>query len=337
MYKGNTISVVIPAYNEAGFIGEVLESVPSYVDRVYVVDDGSTDSTWEEIQAHATVAETADGSVVQFDQRIVPIRHVENRGVGGAIKTGYLRARDDEIDITAVMGGDGQMDPDRLPDLLDPIVDGRADYVKANRLSRPENRRTMPPFRYIGNVILTFLTKIASGYWGVSDPQNGYTAISLDALERAPIEDMYEFYGYCNDLLAKLNAERLRVADVPVRSVYGDEESHIRYRTYIPRVSAMLLRTFLWRLSATARRDRDNPVPLFYLTGAAGVLVGVSQFVRNLFVSRGDEADSGRALTGVLVGSVSLLVAMLWETRLNRDLSVTEDTGWNEREDRSDD
>ncbi|MFW6321261.1 MAG: glycosyltransferase family 2 protein, partial [Halohasta sp.] len=181
MYNEHTVAVVVPAYNESGFVGDVIETLPEFVDRVYAVDDQSTDDTWREITAAAdavneTTAETDGGA--GFDQRVVPIRHDENRGVGGAIKTGYLRAREDEIDVTAVMGGDGQMDPAYLERIIEPIVNGEAEYAKGNRLVNDTDHTEMPRFRLVGNRILTLLTKIASGYWRVGDPQMGYTAIS---------------------------------------------------------------------------------------------------------------------------------------------------------------
>ncbi|MFC6755532.1 glycosyltransferase family 2 protein [Halomicroarcula sp. GCM10025894] len=241
-YDGATVAVVVPAYNESGLVGGVIETVPDYVDRVYVVEDGSTDDTWDEIRVTARRINAEATSEGAFDRRVVPIRHEENRGVGGAIKTGYLAARDDRIDVTAVMGGDAQMRPELLAGVIDPIVADEADYVKGNRLLNADHREGMPRFRYVGNRILTWLTRIASGYWTIGDPQNGYTAISLHALETAGIEEMYEYYGYCNDLLVRCNVAGLRVMDIPRPANYGEEESHIDYRSYVPKVSVMLFR-----------------------------------------------------------------------------------------------
>ena len=194
MYNGNTVGVVVPAYNEQGFVGEVIDTVPDFVDRVYVVDDRSTDDTWQEIRDHAEAAnraastpeapraseiepKLADGGLAT-SERVIPIRHETNRGVGAAIKTGYRHAREDGMDVTGVMAGDGQMDPDLLAGLVDPIVENGADYAKGNRLLDSEFREDMPRFRLVGNWMLSFLTKISSGYWNTGDPQNGYTAIS---------------------------------------------------------------------------------------------------------------------------------------------------------------
>ncbi|MFC6733661.1 glycosyltransferase family 2 protein [Haladaptatus sp. GCM10025893] len=291
MYNGNSIGVVIPAYNEQGFVGKVIESVPDFVDRVYVIDDGSTDDTWAEIQAAVSVSRTrplgtvADGG--SNTNRVVAIQHVVNRGVGAAIKTGYLRARDDGVDIVTVLGGDGQMDPDLLTLVIDPIAEGEAEYVKTNRLLRASHRQSMPKFRYVGNVVLTYLTRIASGYWGIGDPQSGYTAISRRALETIDVENMYEFYGYCNDLLVRLNVHELRVVDVPMPAIYGDEVSHIRYSTYIPNVSKMLLRNFLWRLNAKYLRNGSySVVGCYTLAVAIGVLALLSTVVGIEGVSR---------------------------------------------------
>jgi len=191
MYRNHTIGVVVPAYSEEGFVGEVIETLPDYVDRIYVVGDCSTDGTWAEIRRHAVImndqvsltdSEDEDSdrerrSNTVFDRRVVPIRHKENRGVGGRSRPAAC-AREDEIDITTVIAGDGQMDPNLLPRFLDPMIaDGTVEYTKGNRLPSEEYRSEMPRFRLIGNAVLTVLTRIASGYWRMMDPQNGYTAI----------------------------------------------------------------------------------------------------------------------------------------------------------------
>ncbi|MEA1931133.1 MAG: glycosyltransferase family 2 protein [Euryarchaeota archaeon] len=307
MYNDHTVAVVVPAYNESGFVGDVIDTLPAFVDRAYVIDDQSTDDTWDEI---TEVAERVNDSVTatdggaSFEQRVVPIQHDENRGVGGAIKTGYLRARDDEIDVTAVMGGDGQMDPTILERIIEPIVDGEADYAKGNRLVYETDHEEMPRFRLLGNRLLTLLTKIASGYWRVGDPQMGYTAISLDALQEADIEGMYEFYGYCNDLLVRLNVTGHRVADVPSPLNYGDEHSDINYLTYIPRVSVMLLRTFLWRLWSGRRTAAGVSVLTLYVAGAVGTLGSLVAALRN-------EESEGQSLASVLGGLFVLGLAMV--------------------------
>jgi glycosyltransferase involved in cell wall biosynthesis len=263
MYKNKKIAVVVPAYQEERLIGETLSSIPEYVDKIYAVDDGSTDRTFEIMQEFA-----------KKDSRIICIKHDKNRGPGAAIVTGYRRALQDKMDIVAVMAGDNQMDPAYLPDLLEPIIEGRADYTKGNRLLNPEYRKGMSKWRFFGNSILTFLTKIASGYWQVIDPQNGYTAISRRALERIDLDSIYPWYGYPNDILVKLNVYGFRVIDVPHPARYGREKSKIKYSRYILKVSWLLLRDFFWRLKMKYIILSFHPIVLFYLFGIVFTLLG---------------------------------------------------------------
>ena len=240
MYKDKTIAVVCPAYNEERLIADTLCSIPDVVDRVYVVDDGSTDRTPEIIQS--------------LDRNVTYFRHPKNQGVGAAIVTGYKRFLEEGLDIAVVMAGDNQMDPCHLPRLLAPIIEGRADYTKGDRLSKPENKIGISRWRRFGNRLLTWLTRIASGNWKLSDPQNGYTAVTNAALNKLGINSIHHRYGYCNDILVKLTVIGLRIIDVPMPARYGNEISKIRYSQYIPSVSWLLLRDFIWRLFNRIRR-----------------------------------------------------------------------------------
>ncbi len=348
MYREHKIGVVVPAYNEEGFIGDVIREMPEYVDRMFVVDDCSTDGTWAELmEAAQEDAETifpknipeerrivADGGTslsgraVCHDMvgRVVPIQHKENRGAGGAIKTGYLAARADDVDVTATVDGDGQMDLSQMTKLLDPIVEGDADYAKGNRLLYKEYRSDMPKFRFLGNSILTFLTKIASGYWKTMDPQNGYTAISRYALDNVGIEGLYEYYGYCNDLLVKLNAKGMRVADVAMPAVYGDEESSIQYSTYIRKVSGMLLRNFLWRLKVKYLVLDFHPLALFYLFGAGTAGLGILGMIWSLYAAlvlgNGLFIRASVSMMLFTMGSMFLIFAMLFDMQVNESKEV---------------
>lgn len=269
MYRDASVAVVVPAYNEAGLVGETITTVPAFVDLVIPVDDGSTDDTWNDIVEAAATMEAGDRST-----RVAPIRHDRNRGVGAAIKSGYDRALEAEMDIISVMAGDGQMDPAQLPKLLDPIVEHQATYSKGNRLHRGTDRSAMPHWRRFGNGLLTVMTRIASGYWQMTDPQNGYTAISADALDRIPYHDLYDRYGFANDLLAMLNTYDEPIADVAHPAVYGGERSDIRYRSFVPRLSWLLLTRFLIRMWAKYRRESSQPILPVYTIGAALVLLG---------------------------------------------------------------
>ncbi|NLT37159.1 MAG: glycosyltransferase family 2 protein [Methanomassiliicoccus sp.] len=238
MYRQSTVAVVIPAYNEEELIQDTLSGIPSYVDRVYVVNDGSKDGTEERVQEFSS-----------RDPRFVYIRHETNKGVGAAIVTGYSRSFADKMDITAVMAGDNQMDPRELPKLLDPIVNGEADYAKGHRLESRTTAKGMSDFRYLGNNILTFLTRFAAGNNKINDPQNGYTAISNHVFKKMSPGSIFTWYGYCNDMLVKLSTYGFKIKDVVIPARYGRERSKIAYPKYIIRISRLLFNELIWRLN----------------------------------------------------------------------------------------
>ncbi|KAB1189940.1 glycosyltransferase [Haloferax sp. MBLA0076] len=331
MYHGKTVGVVVPAYNEERLVGAVIDTIPALVDRTYVVDDHSSDGTWEEIKTHAARANnraanaytedgvkliSADGGVSP-EMRVVPIRHPANRGRGAAVKTGYRHALEDDIDIIVVMDGDGQMDPDILTHIIDPVVYGTADYAVGDRLAGPLYWRGMPPWRLFGNGLLSGLTRIASGYWHIRDPQNGYTAISAETLEDLDFDRLYDQYGFLNDLLVKLNVAGKRVATVPMYARYGDEESGIRYSSFVPGLSYLLLKNFLWRLRAKYLSGRAHPAAILYILGAVSVF---------LSVFRPDRKQTSQAPYGpiskIAVGVASLVGAMLLDKRSNEHLRI---------------
>lgn len=313
MYNGNTVGVVVPAYNEQGLVGDVVDTLPEFVDRAYVVDDRSTDGTWQEIREHAEkanrTAEAAEAAPTFTDGgvawRVVPIRHETNRGVGAAIKTGYRRAFADGMDVTAVMAGDGRTDPDALHRLLDPVADGDADYAKSTRLLDAEFREEMPPFRLLGNQLLSVLAKFASGYWSTTDPRNGYTVISREAIGSLDLDRLHDDDGFANELLARLNCRGMTVADVSMPAVYGDEESTIRYRSFVPRLSWLLLSNFVRRQRTRFVESGARAAPICYALGALGLVVAV---VAGL-------AGSVGLLAALVVGSYLSLGAAIYRER----------------------
>ncbi len=333
MYEGRSIAVVVPAYNEAGLVGGVIETMPPYVDRVYVVDDRSTDGTWEEVISHTdrrertVVTEDTDepaGTVADGGTtRVVPIRHERNRGVGAAIKTGYERARSDRMDVTAVMAGDGQMDPDHLDRLLDPIVADRAAYAKGDRL-RGHDRSSMSGWRLFGNGLLSVLTKVSSGYWRMMDPQNGYTAISLEALERIDLERLYDEYGFANDLLVVLNTHGFTVADVPMPAVYGEETSHIEYRSFVPGLSWLLCKRFCRRLYVRYVFEDFHPLAFMYGLGVLAGAVGLVGLGAALGRRDGTGSDVLSALSVLTTSAISILLAMTFDRQENDDRVIVE-------------
>ena len=309
MLHGKTIAVTVPAYNEETQIGMVIETMPDFVDRIVIVNDGSKDKTADVIKKYIkadrhdtiviqrpteeleeTIYNRADRVLQELraaeeakypkyeifndndSDRIVLITE-ENSGVGAAIAMGYKWCRDHAIDCTAVMAGDGQMDPDELLSIVSPVVERGIDYVKGNRLSHPAAKVIVPQIRYFGNNVLSLMTKIASGYWSVSDTQTGYTAISLSALNRIPLYDIYHSYGCPNDILVKLNIANCTLLEVPIKPIYNvGEKSKMKILKVVPKISWLLIKCFFKRLWQKYLVDSFHPLFIMYFFG---IVMGV--------------------------------------------------------------
>lgn len=217
-----------------------------------------------------------------------------------------------------------------LKRLLDPVVENRVDYAKGTRLLSREFRQGMSTWRFVGNTVLSVLTKIASGYWKTTDPQNGYTAISGDALEAVDIEGLYEDYGYCNHLLVKLNVQEMRVADVAIPAIYATEQSGIMYPRYIRKVSLMLLSSFFWRLQAKYLVRDFHPLALLYYAGAATAGSGILSGLRTLHAaSNHDDHLHLKAASSILLfaqGWLFMLLAMVFDMEHNEDKELRIET-----------
>jgi glycosyltransferase involved in cell wall biosynthesis len=238
MWKGGRVIVVVPAWEEAPRIGRVLVSIPEWVDAIVVVDDASRDGTSDAVRAVG-------------DARVELVRHDRNRGVGAAIATGYRLAlatasATDGARDAVVMAGDGQMDPRDLPALVDPVVEGVADYVKGDRFQSREHRAPMPVARFVGGRLFSVATSVAIGR-RISDSQCGYTAISRAACAKLDLDGLWPRYGYPNDLLSQLALRRYRVAEVPVRAVYADEVSRLK-ASHLPLIAGIIVRAWVRRL-----------------------------------------------------------------------------------------
>lgn len=272
MYKHTAIHVVVPAYNEEAHIGGVLAGIPPWVDRVVVVDDCSTDGTARIVEACG-------------DPRVVLLRTPHNLGVGGAMVLGYRHALDGGADVIVKMDGDGQMPADALPALLDAIVERGADYAKGNRFLQRELVHRMPLERVLGNVVLTFLTKLASGYWNVFDPQNGYTAVRASALRVLPLDRLHQGFFFENDMLVRLNVHDFRVVDVPMGPVYNAEQSHLSIPTVLSTFPLLLVRRFFHRVVEKYVLRDFSPIALFLFVGLAslafGMILGVSLWLHS--------------------------------------------------------
>jgi glycosyltransferase involved in cell wall biosynthesis len=312
MLEGKRVGVVVPAHDEEALIGETLGGIPAFVDRILVVDDGSRDATVERARAFG-------------DPRVEVISHGANRGVGAAIVTGYKRALEHDLDVVAVMAADNQMDPADLATLVQPVARGDLDYAKANRLFTGQAWALIPRTRYIGNAILSMLTKIASGYWHVADSQSGYTAIAQPMLAQIDLDRVYTGYGFPNDLLVHLNVWSARVRDFPSRPVYGvGERSGIRYRRVVPRISWLLLRGFFWRLREKYVIRDFHPLVFFYAFGLLASAVGfVLGFVELGYRIAGNQVSVGTVVLIALLlisGSQLTLFAMWFDMESNKDL-----------------
>jgi glycosyltransferase involved in cell wall biosynthesis len=311
MYKNKKIAVVIPAYNEEKLIGVAITTVPDYVDNIIIVDDRSRDNT----------IKVARKYFKKLKDKLTIIKHRYNRGVGAAIVTGYKKALVLDADVVAIMAGDAQMDPEQLPRLLDPIVEDRADYTKGNRLFSKDLHK-MPKIRRRGNAVLTLLTKIASGYWDIVDPQNGYTATSKKVLETIDLNKIHNRYGYCNDILVKLNIYNFRVMDVVMPPVYGKEKSGIMIKSYTFKMSWLLTKLFFHRIINKYGGLRFHPLILFYLTGMVlfplGFLMGLYILIIRFFGINASEGTLIFTSLLLIIGLQLILFASLFDMLSSR-------------------
>jgi len=305
MLNGKTVAVVVPSFNEAQQIGMVIETMPAFVDKIVVVDDCSTDEMSEVVKQlipligkgmhlpefHYRETETKyhRAKMLLYEQsqtekkyfipseilnedpdhdKVILIRHKKNSGVGAAIASGYKWCKDRNIDCVAVMAGDGQMDPDELESICMPVISEGIDYVKGNRLIHRSAWMAIPRVRFMGNATLSALTKLASGYWHVSDTQTGFTAISNKALNAIALYKIYKSYGMPNDLLVKLNISFCTVREVEIKPVYFiGEKSKMKVFKVIPLISFLLFKSFFKRLYIKYLFRDFHPLFILYHMG----------------------------------------------------------------------
>jgi glycosyltransferase involved in cell wall biosynthesis len=311
---GSKICIVVPAHNEERNIERVVDTMPGFVDWIVIVDDKSTDATAERVR----IAQSKDA-------RVVLVQHAVNQGVGGAIASGYEWARDHDMDVAVVMAGDAQMDPADLPGLLAPVVLHGVNYAKGNRFLFPGGIEKIPRVRLFGNAVLSFLTKVASGYWHVSDTQCGYTAIDRNALKAIDWQKMYKRYGQPNDLLVTLNMNNMTVRDVPVKPLYNvGEISGIRIRRVVFTISRLLVRRFRQRMLLKYVVLDFHPLVLFYLIGILLALVSVVLFGRSIWLWIADgTVPALSAIAFMFAATTSLqsfFFAMWMDLEVNKDL-----------------
>jgi dolichol-phosphate mannosyltransferase len=299
--------IVLPAYNEGRHLAAVVGRVPDWIDGIIVVDDASTDDT-------LSVAQSLT------DARVRVHHHDNNLGVGGAMVTGFRAALDGGYDVAIKMDADDQMDADELPILVRPIELGMAEYVKGNRFRRAGRPADMPGRRWFGNVVLSFLTKVASGYWHVFDPQCGFLAITTPTLRRLKLDGIARDYFFENDMLIRLNVIDARVVDVDTSSLYGDETSHVKIGrvgwTFPPR----LLRGFVWRFVRRHFMNDFGLIGFLTIVGAVfslfGALFGAYHWI--LSASTGVPTTTGTVMIAVvplILGMQMLLQALSLEVQ----------------------
>ncbi|MHA1211968.1 MAG: glycosyltransferase family 2 protein [Candidatus Heimdallarchaeota archaeon] len=262
MYKGKKIGIVVPAYNEEKLISSTLGNIPTFADMIYVTDDCSKDKTTEIVKTFALK-----------DKRVKLIQHNKNRGVGGAIVSGFKDAIAEEMDIVAVMAGDNQMDAKHLTALLDPIIENEAEFTKGNRL-KAGYWKGMSLFRLTGNIILTILNQIVTGYWGIRDPQNGYIAISVESLKKIDLDSLYKGYAFENDLMLKSNIINLRMKNILIPALYGVEKSSIKYGRFIVKTLMYFVKAYYWRIWHKYIK-KFNPIGILIILGFLGLIAGI--------------------------------------------------------------
>ena len=292
----NTIAVVIPCFKVKSHIFEVLEKIGPTVAAIYVVDDACPEKTGEHVQE------------LVRDARVRVLFHQENQGVGGAMITGYQAALTDGHSILVKIDGDGQMDPTLIEQFVEPILSGEADYTKGNRFFNLENIRSMPKIRLIGNSLLSFVTKISSGYWDIFDPANGYTAIHRDVASRLPFQKISKRYFFESDMLFRLNTMKAVVVDIPMDAKYGDEISNLKVSHIIGEFIVKHCKNFVKRiLYSYYLRDMslasiELPVGISLFIG--GLLFGVYNWVT--YSRLGLAAPSGT----VMIAGISVLLGL---------------------------
>lgn len=297
------IAVIIPCYNVERHVEEVVRSIPDFVETVVAVDDCSTDRTAEKLHELS-------------DPRLTVAAHNQNQGIGGAMCTGYRIALDQGATICVKMDGDGQMDPDFIPDLVEPLVSGEADYVKGNRFHHIGGLKTMPTIRLLGNGLLSFATKLVSGYWSIFDPTNGFTAIRSAVLQHINLDRFAKRYFFETSVLTELNIEGAAVCDVEMPAQYGDEPSSLSIKSIIRSFPFLMIRAlarrFFWRYLVSD----FNALTLCVLVGIPFLLFGVTfgsyHWIQS--IQTGNPATAGTVFVAalpIILGFQTILVALV--------------------------
>jgi glycosyltransferase involved in cell wall biosynthesis len=297
------IAVVIPSYKVRDHILDVISQIGPEVNRIYIVDDCCPDGSGNFVEANSK------------DPRLTIIRNPTNKGVGGAVIAGYQVAIADEIDIIVKVDGDGQMDPSLIPWFVAPIIAGEADYTKGNRFFSLEKISAMPKARILGNAILSFMTKLSSGYWNLFDPTNGYTAIHRDVAKYLPFEKISRRYFFETDMLFRLNTLRAVVVDIPMDAKYGDEVSNLKISNVIGEFLIKHTRNFAKRIFYNYYlRDMSLPsleLPIGILLLFFGITVGSYHWIKSLHLGITTPAGTVMFAALPIIVGIQFLIAFI--------------------------
>jgi glycosyltransferase involved in cell wall biosynthesis len=301
VYKKLVIGVAVPAYNEEKLIQKTLATMPKFVDHIVVVNDASKDKTLQKMREAA-----------KQDSRIEVIDNTQNLGVGGSIKKALQRAAELGCDRVAVMAGDAQMDPDLLDDMLDDMQTRKLDFIKANRFMHLDALRSMPAYRRIGNIIVTLLTKIATGYYGIFDSQNGYVIYSKKVIGDMPWRLVGNRYEFENTVLIGLSIIDARVGDFAAPAIYGEEKSTIKLFSTTLRVLRVLIRGYWQRIYYKYVLFNFHPIAVFIfggmLFGVLGIALAVYLAISRIFL--GETPSAGSVMLAVLPIVVGLQLVL---------------------------
>lgn len=298
-----SIAVVIPSYKVTQFVLTVIAQIGPEVSRIYVVDDCCPDQSGKFVLANCV------------DPRVKVIFNAQNQGVGGAVMAGYAAAITDGMDVIVKIDGDGQMDPALIPNFIRPIVEGRADYTKGNRFFDLEEVRSMPAIRLFGNAVLSFLTKLSSGYWELFDPTNGYTAIHASVARLLPFNKISRRYFFETDLLFRLNTVKAVVMDIPMAAKYGDETSNLKISKIVDEFLFKHIRNCVKRigynyyLRGMSIASLELPFGLVMLI--AGGLFGIAKWVESIHTGIATPAGSVMLSALPLIMGVQFVLAFI--------------------------
>jgi dolichol-phosphate mannosyltransferase len=301
--SSTVISVVIPAFKVKAHLLAVIESIGAEVTNIIVIDDACPERSGEFVKANVT------------DSRVEVIFHERNLGVGGAVKTGYKRALELNSDVIVKIDGDGQMDTSRISDLVLPILEGLADYSKGNRFFDVETVRAMPKIRIFGNLGLSFLTKLSSGYWRIFDPANGFTAVKKEKLKSMPFDKIDDGYFFESDMLFRLNLLEANVIDVQMPAIYDNEKSNLKIGRVLIEFPLKHFRNFVKRIVYTYYLRDFNlasiELPLGIFLGGFGLILGAVTWTNGIITSTPTQTGTLILISMSVLAGLQLILAFL--------------------------